>query len=110
MRKQKSVDERRKSVVDSPTVPPVNMEVPQTKRPVLVQGKTKIQPHHILNSVLSQGEVSSNRARYRYEFIKVARYPTPDRPDSGRICVKNELTGEIREFYSLLFNLHWTWE
>jgi hypothetical protein len=70
----------------------------------LVKDDSKIvQVNDVLNHPLEQGAKDKERARWRYKFLRVTRYPTPDRPDSGRILVENVATGKRDEFYALLF-------
>lgn len=56
--------------------------------------------HPIANTVSD-----NQRSRWKYSFLRVTREPTIDRPDSGRILVRNLATGNITEHYSILFGV-----
>jgi len=81
--------------------------VSKTLYPVKGEGKKskKIQVSEILTHPMAAGEKGAARDRWRYRFLRVTRYPTPDRPDSGRILVENVVTGKRTEHFAFLFNV-----
>lgn len=79
----------------------------RTQYPVRGQGNKvkELQVSEVLTHPLAGSEQGASRDRWRYRFLRVIRYPTPDRLDSGRILVENTVTGKRTEFYALLFNV-----
>lgn len=65
----------------------------------------KVQVSEILTHPMAGTESGSSRDRWKYRFLRVTRFPTPDRPDSGRLLVENVTTGKRKEFFALLFNV-----
>lgn len=66
----------------------------------------EVQVNDTLTHPLEQGARGIDRTRWKYHFLRVTRFPTPDRPDSGRILVENVLTGRRTEHYALLFGVN----
>lgn len=65
-----------------------------------------VQVNDILTHPMAATEsAGASRDRWKYHFLRVTRYPTGDRPDSGRILVENHATGIRKEFYATLFNV-----
>lgn len=79
----------------------------KTQHPVTGNGnKTKsLQVSEFLTHPLAASEKGASRDRWKYRFLRVTRYPTPDRPDSGRVLVENKVTGKRTEHYAFLFNV-----
>jgi hypothetical protein len=50
-------------------------------------------------------ESAGQREKYTYRFLRVTRFPIAGRPDSGRILVQNESSGERRDLYAALFDI-----
>jgi hypothetical protein len=78
-----------------------------TQRIVREQGSKsrEVQVNEVITHPLSESASGNGRSRWKYRFLRVTRWPTPDRPDSGRILVENEVTGKRTEFYAMLFGL-----
>jgi hypothetical protein len=64
-----------------------------------------IYPNEQLSHPFARSHTAADRAPFQYRFLRVTRLPLDDRPDSGRILVLNESTGERQEFYALLFGV-----
>lgn len=75
--------------------------------PVKNRGSKKIplQVNDTLIHPMAEGAKETQRSRWKYKFLRTIRFPTADRPDSGRILVENELTGDRKEFYAILFGI-----
>lgn len=79
----------------------------RTTHPVRGEGnrQKKVQVNEVLLHPMAGSESGSSRDRWKYAFLRVTRWPTPDRPDSGRILVENKVTGKRTEFYAALFSV-----
>jgi hypothetical protein len=79
----------------------------RTQYPVKGQGNKakQLQVSEVLTHPMAGSEQGTSRERWKYRFLRVTKYPTPDRLDSGRILVENTVTGKRTEFYALLFNV-----
>lgn len=79
----------------------------RTQYPVKGQGnKTKeLQVSEVLTHPLAGSEQGASRDKWKYRFLRITRYPTVDRPDSGRLLVENTVTSKRTEHYALLFNV-----
>lgn len=75
--------------------------------PVRGDGKRakKLQVSDILTHPMAGSESGPSRDRWKYRFLRVTKYPTVDRLDSGRILVENVVSGKRTEHYALLFNV-----
>jgi hypothetical protein len=91
--------------------PPVIIEgrqlVSKTQYPVKGEGKKskELQVSELLTHPMAGSEKGVTRDKWRYRFLRVTRYPSSDRPDSGRLLVENIVTGKRTEHYALLFNV-----
>lgn len=65
----------------------------------------EVQVNDILTHPMAASESGGKRDKWHYRFLRVTRYPTPDRPDSGRVLVENEVTGKRKDYYALLFGV-----
>lgn len=65
----------------------------------------EVQVNEALTHPFASSEKGASRDRWRYHFLRVTRFPTPDRPDSGRILVENAASGKRTEHYAFLFNV-----
>jgi hypothetical protein len=65
----------------------------------------EVQVSEVLTHPLAGSEKGASRDRWKYRFLRVTRFPTIDRPDSGRLLVENVLTGKRTEHYAMLFNV-----
>jgi len=65
----------------------------------------EVQVNDVLTHPMAGSERGPSRARWKYRFLRVTKYPTIDRLDSGRILVENTVTGNRTEHYALLFNI-----
>jgi len=77
-------------------------------RPVRGNGnrQKEVQVNEVLTHPMAESVQGASRERWKYSFLRVTRLPTVDRPDSGRILTENKVSGERKEFYALLFNVH----
>jgi hypothetical protein len=78
-------------------------------KPTPVRGwnnkSSKLQPNDVLQHPMAALEDSQSRTKWKYKFLRVTRFPSIDRPDSGRIMVENAATGKRTEHFALLFNV-----
>jgi hypothetical protein len=63
--------------------------------------------NEILTHPLAANEKGVSRDRWRYRYLRTTRYPTVERPNSGRILVENVVNGTRTEHYALLFNVRY---
>lgn len=79
----------------------------KTQYPVRGDGKKtkELQVSELLTHPMASSEKGVSRDRWKYRFLRVTRYPTPDRLNSGRILVENVVTGKRTEHYAFLFNV-----
>jgi hypothetical protein len=79
----------------------------KTQHPITGKGNKvkELQVSELLTHPMASSEKGVSRDRWRYRFLRVLKYPTPDRPDSGRLLVENVVTGKRTEHYALLFNV-----
>jgi hypothetical protein len=63
-----------------------------------------VQVSDVLTHPMAGSERGASRDRWKYRFLRVTKWPTIDRPDSGRIIVENVATGRRTEHYAMLFN------
>lgn len=75
--------------------------------PIKGQGtKVKeLQVSEVLTHPMAGSEQGTSRDRWKYRFLRVTRFPTSARPDSGRLLVENLATGKRIELYAILFNV-----
>lgn len=78
-----------------------------TQHPVTGNGNRtrELQVSELLTHPMAGSERGAFRDKWKYRFLRVTRYPTPDRPTSGRLLVENVVTGKRTEHYALLFNV-----
>lgn len=65
----------------------------------------ELQVSELLTHPMASSERGASRDRWKYRYLRTTRYPTPDRPDSGRLLVENVVTGKRTEHYAMLFNV-----
>lgn len=77
------------------------------KLPTKARGSKQIpvQVNDVLIHPMAEGARDTQRSRWKYRYLRVTRQPTLDRPDSGRILVENEQSGDRKEFYAMLFGV-----
>ncbi len=79
----------------------------KTQHPVTGNGNRtrELQVSEVLTHPMAASEKGPSRNRWRYRFLRVTKYPSPDRPDSGRLLVENIVTGKRTDHYAILFNV-----
>jgi hypothetical protein len=64
-----------------------------------------LQVNDTLTHPMASNSDGQTRSRWKYRYLRTTRPPISGRPDSGRILVQNEKTGDRREFYAILFGV-----
>jgi hypothetical protein len=68
-------------------------------------GHVPLQVNDLLTHPMAGSDNGQSRGRWKYRYLRVTRFPTIDRPDSGRRFVENVMTGKRDEFYAMLFGV-----